>query len=324
MKNITTLLLTVLLVAVSCTENASKTIIEDIEAQIIEFTPFEPLANHYSALGLDKVGDGLLILNVEYDYHYSYYDFKTGKVIDFMREGRGPNEYLAPAFHGQTEGRDNNYIWILDVFKQQLDLIDMTAVKEGNQNFSSKTIKVKNQFQHLCVINDTTLIGALLMYDNCSNVSYNPTNNKLKYIESALDYEIPFHFAQGMAAYDTITNRIYTAYRSRHQLDIISTDGELVHSYYINKIPTLQDIEDNKAGFNNIVFDDNYIYASGFELKDGEEKGFIWIFDKDFNLKAKWNIPTRSSFAIYDDKIYLARFGEEEAVWVGDKPEIEQ
>lgn len=312
-----------MILGVSCSKNAPITIIEDIEAQIIEFIPFKPLAKQYATLGIDKVGDGLLILNVEYDYHYSYYDFKTQKVIDFMRNGRGPNEYLAPAFHGQTEGRDNNYIWILDVFKQQLELIDMNAVKEGNQNFSSKTIKVKNQFRHLYVINDTTFIGALLMADNCHNVSYNPTSNKLEYIESALDYEIPSNFAQSMAAYDTIANRIYTTYMSRHQLDIISTSGELIHSYFINKIPTLQNILDEKTGFNNIKFDENYIYISGFEMKDGEEDDFIWVFDKSYNLKAKWDVPTCSDFTIYDDKIYLARFGEEEAVWIGDKPKLQ-
>ncbi len=317
-----TILVCALMTLGACSKSSTQTIIQDIESQIVEFTPFEPLVNHHSALGLDRVGDGLLLLNAEYDYHYSYYDFKTKKVTDFMREGRGPNEYLAPAFHGQTEGVNDSNIWILGVFKQQLELIDMNAIKEGKQNFSTKSIKVQSQFKHLFVINDTTLIGGKFEGNNCPNVVYNPIKNSVKYIESALDYEIPFNYAQNMAAYDAAANRIYTTYMSRQQLDIISTTGELIHSYFINKIPSLQDILDEKAGFHSIVFDENYIYISGFEMKDGEEDGFIWVFDKDFNLKAKWDIPTFSDFTIYDDKIYLARFGEEEAVWVANLPKI--
>lgn len=311
------------LLAISCSKYANEVHIvsSDVPQTAIEFTPYTPLDELIEATFIDDVPGGILATNLySDDYAFSFYDMASDKITHFGRNGRGPNEFLTPMYFRQQDSKNENMIWIHD---HNLHKIDLSKI--NTPNLTVKTIELQRLFSKVFYINDTTLIG-ILAEENCPIIITNPTTNTFKTLEPTLDFNIPFNYAQSLPTYDQKNNRIIMAYLSRGQIDVVNTDDHSVISYFIDKMPTMEEIEKESFGFGNAKCYGDNVYIRAVERNEKNElNNYIWVFDNYFNPKTKMKLPLGiEDFMIKDDKIYITRPDQEESpIWIANLPKFD-
>ena len=319
MKNLYLLLLP--LMAMSCSKYANEVNIvsSDIPETAIEFTPYTPLNGLIEAGGIDDVAGGILASNYYSDNTFSYYDMASDKITHFGRKGRGPNEFISPSYYRQRDPQNENMIWIHD---HNLHKIDLSKI--NTPDLTVKTVELQRQFSRALYISDTTIIGTLAEA-NCPIHVVNPTTQTFRILKPTLDFNIPFHFAQSLPTHDQKNNRIIMAYVSRGQIDILNTEDYSIKSHFIDKVPTLVDIEKNSFGFGFPKCYGDNMYIISYERNENNEKNkSLWVFDNDFNVEMKIKVPINiRDFMIKEDKIYITRYDEDEnPVWVANLPKF--
>ena len=321
MKNLYLLLLPLL--AMSCSKYANEVHIvsSDVPETSIEFAPYTPLNELIEATFIDNVPGGILATNLySTDYSFSYYDMTSDKITHFGRNGRGPNEFLTPMYYRQHDPNNENMIWIHD---HNLHKIDLTKI--NTPDLTVKTIELKRMYGKVFYINDTTVIGPLVE-ENCPFIIENTITRTLKTLEPTLDFNISHRYAQSLPTYDHKNNRIIMTYLSRGQIDVVDTDDYSIISYFIDKVPTMAEIEKEFFGFGNAKCYGDNVYVRTVEPNENNElNNCIWVFDNDFNAITKIKLPSGvADFMIKADKIYITRDDQEEhPIWIANLPKFD-
>lgn len=222
-----------------------------------------------------------------------------GEIISqFGTKGRANDELMNCQFNGQMEKIDgNNCVWISDVGKSRLVLIDIDKSMENGKIAIMKEMKTPPMSVYSFCVNDSILIAEQLIGNNFELLKHDVLSNT--FFQETLykdDYTNAFSLYKSIWRLDSRTNRIIGAMQSVNQINVYSIDDQERYSIVIGEQRTnKKELIDNETGlertttFCDLEMTGSYIYAlyMNQDYNDSYEKAKpldLLIFDLDGNL----------------------------------------
>lgn len=222
-----------------------------------------------------------------------------GEIISrFGSIGRANDELATDQFNGQIEKVDgNNCVWISDVGKGRMVLIDIDKSMENGKICIIKEVKIPPMSPYCFYANDSVLIAEQFAGNNYKLLKHNMSSNTFS--RETLyndDYAQAFSLYKSIWRYDVRGNRIVGVMLSVNQINFYSLDDQKRFSIVIGEQRTdkteLIDAEtsmERTSTFCDLEMTDSYIYAlyMNQDFNDSYEKAKpldLLIFDMNGNL----------------------------------------
>lgn len=227
------------------------------------------------------------------DYHFSIYSKENmAKVTDLCKRGRGPNEFIAPAFYSQYETENNQIkIWVLDRATSQLAKINLDQSIEKGETHIEKSFSLLDytrfSLREVFLLNDTLLFGTE-DYKACKHMLLNLKDSSINYIPQTINFSEsydPFPISQTISTYSPDKKYIASAYFNFPRIDFIDDKGEIFkiifYKEYINPL-SVNLSQESEEYFSAICSDQKYIYAlynrENIEQNEIKTNSSIFVF----------------------------------------------
>ena len=257
-----------------------------------------PTTEVYNITSLICFDEYLLVITPGASSVFNVLTFNGKVVSQFGTIGRANDELANGHFNGQTGKIDgDNCIWVSDVGKARLVLIDIDKSMENGKLFIIREIKTTPMCVDCFCINDSVFISEQLMENNYEllkhNMSWGILSRNVLYSDA---FEDAFSLYHSIWRWDPHRNRMIGAMLSVNQINFYSLDNQERFSIVIGESRTdkneLIDAETGlalMATFSDLVVTDSYIYALYInqDYDDAYEKAKpldLLIFDLDGNL----------------------------------------
>lgn len=269
-----------------------------------ESVPEHRLDDNIGVYDISMVGDYVLVAEKRTGHFYTLYDRELNRICGFANKGRGPGEYLAPAYYGEyeiTAGGDP----VLSVYDRALFRYDRIRIDchEGKAHIVSSTAlpsdsPLEIRFLRKCADG----YAGVLDVEDCRFFTSDGE------FTGVTCHDPVFPFPDKMSAHETAQTvscmdpgcgRVASAYYNFPQIDIRSVDGSLVKSVFIREIVKPEDVSPDTASdcFLKIESAGDFIYAL---YEDPSQPGYssILVFDWDGNPAERYRIGRAVSFTV--------------------------
>ena len=206
------------------------------------------------------------------DYHFSVYSKNNiSKITDLCKKGRGPGEFIAPAYFSQYKLENGETkIWILDRGNSMFHLINIEKSIHEKKTYIETTLSLadynRQSFRELFQLNDSTIFGTE-DFKECKHFYINLRDSGIKYINPMFkfaDDPDPFPIAQTISTINPKNRYIASAYFNFPQIDLINNTGNIyktiLYNEYINP-RHVTPLHANEEYYSTISSDSDYIYA---------------------------------------------------------------
>lgn len=222
-------------------------------------------------MGFNDAGNFILCSSHGTEYHYSVYTKDShSKVGDILKEGRGPEEFIAPDYFSQykIENKETK-IWILERARNKYFKINLTKTLLQDSLFIEKEYNLSSfrntQYRDMYHLNENLLFATEDQQD-CKHTYLDLTNNKKKIIPPILSF--PNHFniheiSQTISTKHPVKPLIASTFFNFPQIDLIN-EKEIYKTIFYPKVifPRETSITQREEEyFNSICCDTNFIYA---------------------------------------------------------------
>lgn len=257
-----------------------------------------PVVDIYSISSLICFDEYLLILTPRANNVFNVLTLNGEIVSQFGTIGRANDEVVNCQFNGQIEKIDgDNCIWINDVSKARIVLIDIDKSIEKNKIVIVKEMNTPPMSVYSFCVNDSVLVAEELTGNNFEFLKHNILLNT--FFQEILyndDSQNAFSLYKSIWRLDPHGNRIIGAMQSVNQINFYSIDDHERCSIVIGKQRTEKDkLIDAETGlphtvtFCDLEMTDSYIYAlymnqdqdGAYEKVKPQE---LLVFDLDGNL----------------------------------------
>lgn len=257
-----------------------------------------PIVDIYSISSLIYLDEYLLVLTPRANNVFNVLKFNGEIISQFGTIGRANDELMNCQFNGQTEKIDgNNCVWINDVSKSRIILVNIDKSIQDNKMVINKEIKTPPRSVFCFCINDSVLMSEQFMGNNYNLLKHNIISNTL--FEETLyseDVKNAFSLYRSIWRLDSYNNRMVGVMQSIDQINFYSIDDQKKYSIVVGDLRTNRDelIDgttglERKTTFCDLEITDSNIYAlyMNQDYDDVYEKSKsqeVLIFDLDGNL----------------------------------------
>ena len=257
-----------------------------------------PVSDIYSMTSLICFDEYLLVLTPRANNIFNVLTFDGEIISQFGTKGRANDEVMNCQFNGQIEKiGGNNCVWISDVGKSRLVLIDIDKSMENGKITIMKEMKTPPMSVYSFCVNDSMLIAEQLSGNNFELLKHNISSNS--FFQETLykdDYTNAFSLYKSIWRLDSCKNRIIGAMQSVNQINVYSINDQERCSIVIGEQWTdKKELIDNETGlertstFCDLEIAGSYIYAlyMNQDFNESYEKAKpldLLIFDLDGNL----------------------------------------
>lgn len=280
-------------------------------------------------LDIKDAGKYLLCRSHRTDYHYAVFSKDSlGKVAELCANGRGPGEFIAPAYFSQFVIEDGHLkIWILERALAEFVKIDVDrSIQEDSIFIDEKYPLVtvtRNSFRDLFYCGDSLFMGTSDERE-CSHLLLDWKNREVKYIDPVMKFPDNFDvhsISQSVSAKHPTKPVMASAFYNFPQIDFIDREGNIYKSvFYKEMIKPLQVTasQEDEQFFSDICSNSRYVYvlynreSSGDEDIEPEESGVL-VFDWNGTPVKEYRIPYASSICLDEssNRLYALNSGKE-------------
>jgi len=229
-----------------------------------------------SAVGLYHISsliyfdEYLLVLTPRANNVFNVLTFNGEIMSQFGTIGRANDELMNCQFNGQTERIDgDNCIWINDVSKARMVLIDIDKSIRSSKIIINKEIKTPPMSVYCFCVNDSLLIAEQFNGNNYELFIHNVILNKLSHETLySNDAESAFSLYKSIWLLDLCRNRMVGAMQSVNQMNFYSIKDQKKYSIVVGEQKTdKNELIDTKTGlertttFCDLEMTDSNIYA---------------------------------------------------------------
>ncbi|HMA68543.1 MAG TPA: BF3164 family lipoprotein [Candidatus Mcinerneyibacterium sp.] len=248
-------------------------------------------------------------------YKYRLFNSKLEFINKFLKKGTGPGEIGS---YGQNRAFyvdiKNDKIFILDEIQSKLNIYD------NNLNFIDE-IRFQLRANRIHFLNDDEiLISKLPLKNNKFLLKYNMNNKKYENLNLSIEKKknmIKNVFASRIS-FATDSNNLYIGYQFKNTISKYSFNKNKIVKN-IELIPgknseISSNMRENKVYTSRLRVYNNNIYilynkfkniGEALDKKDKLElKSFLYVFDKNLNLKTKYGLKNKiNDFTISNEKL---------------------
>jgi len=259
------------------------------------------------------------------DYFYSVYLKKDNSFkLELCSKGRGPSEFLAPLYCGQSE---DNAFWIFDRATSIFSKIDIEkSIIENKTVISDKEdlkLLIKSQLRDIFIIDSTRFLFSEDIAD-CPYYIYDIKDKKKVKVENDYEFKLPkprdsHDFSQKMTVYNRTKQKFASAYYCFPVISFSSlSQGTFTSILYGNKDIKLNN--NNLEEFRNHEYIDDikgtndYVYCLYNNSDRPSDYSAILVFDWDGTPISKYNLSGKYDQFTIDSsshKIYAISYTKE-------------
>ena len=300
----------------------------------VENSNFNPLL-----LGLK---DSLLVVcDIENSPHFHVFTLPGLEYSGaFGRMGRGPFEFENPLFWGQFSNTERIKIWVYEMNRLTLSLIDVYNALQDDQYTAEKVISLPPQVDdasNFLVLNDSTLIGSGLFAQN-EFVIYCREQEQLNWIPININYaeglktflerntSYSEFLKQGVFKIKPDNTRFVKSHVYFPVIDVYNASGVLEFTIQLSGKSVVPLFDEGtfdpqtKAWYENIFLTDHFIYAlnrncniqqyANNECNNSEIHVFDWMGAPIVKYNLNEMIAPGSPFVVDEknQKIYIVSF----------------
>lgn len=263
------------------------------------------------------------------DYHYAVFS-KSGleKVAELCVNGRGPGEFIAPAYFSQYGIEDGDLkIWILERALSEFVKIDVDkSIREDSVFVEEKyplASLTRSSFRDLFYCGDNLFMGTS-DDGECLHVLLDWKKGEVKNVEPVLKF--PNHFdvhsiSQSVSAKHPSKPLMVSAFYNFPQIDFVNGDGKIYKTvFYKEMIKPVQvtDSQEDELFFSDVCGSARYVYVlfnreSAVEENINPDLSKILVFDWEGKPVREYDIPYASSIC-WDEgsnRLYALNPGKE-------------
>ena len=269
-----------------------------------ESVPEHRLDDNIGVYDISMVGDYVLVVEKRREHFYTLYDKELNRICEFANKGRGPGEYLAPAYYGEYEitAGGNPVLSIYDRALFRYGRIEIDC-NDGKAHIVSSTSlpsdsPLEIRFLRKCADG----YAGVLDVEDCRFFTCDSAFSGITCCDPVFPFpdKISAHeTAQTVSCMDPGCGRVASAYYNFPQIDIRTVDGSLVKSVFIGEIVKPEDVSQETACdyFLKIEAAGNHIYAL-YEDPAQPVYSSILVFDWNGNPVESYRIGRAVSFTV--------------------------
>lgn len=280
-------------------------------------------------LDIKDAGKYLLCRSHRTDYHYAVFSKDSlRKVAELCVNGRGPAEFIAPAYFSQYVTEDGHLkIWILERALAEFVKIDVDrSIQEDTIFIDEKYPLVtvtRNSFRDLFYCGDSLFMGTSDDRE-CSHVLLDWKNREIKHIEPVMKFPDNFDvhsIAQSVSAKHPSKPAMASAFYNFPQIDFIDGEGNIYKTvFYKEMIKPLQVTasQEDEQFFSDICSSSRYVYVL-YNRESSEDEDIVpdessvLVFDWNGTPVKEYRIPYASSICLDESskRLYALNPGKE-------------
>lgn len=251
--------------------------------------PLSQADDHIGLYGAHRAARYVVCTQYKQDHFFKIFDSELRLCGEVCRKGRGPNEFLAPAYFGQYAVEDGDTkIWVLERPSERFIKINLSETLRHNR------LTVEHQYdlsrykglepRNIFHIDDETLFGT---NDDelCATFVVNPTSGAVQFNDHALPFPRSAHthmLTQNAATLKPDGTMIASCFFSLPQIDIYSSNGKRINSLFFGKVvdPRTVDTSVVRGYYDQICSSNEFIFAM-YKMPTGEDTydNHIHVFD---------------------------------------------
>lgn len=248
------------------------------------------------------------------DYHFAIYSKDNfEKVAEICKNGRGPNEFLAPAYYSQYVIEEGDVkIWILERDKSEFMKINLDkSIREDSICVDQKypvSKLVRNSFRDLFYCGDSLFIGTIDA-QSCQHLLLDLGHPNVQTVEHALKFPKnfnPHNISQSISAKHPTKPLIASAFFNFPQIDFINSEGKIYKTVFYKEVIKPSQVTDSQSEecfFSDIYGDSDYVYLllnreSLTETGLNPNESSVLVFNWNGEPVQEYKIPYASSICI--------------------------
>ena len=265
------------------TNDKSLFILNNKEIQIDQIKQLNEIKNNTEIIGLwnGYIVDSLILFqSSEFINSYLIYDSKTMKYKGrILKNGQGPNEFLALDYFNQYINSDNEIsIWVMDHALHKIRLVDIYASINSKSTVINKEFDFKGELNNMYLVNDSLRVCTNMNGDNFEFANLNVFNQEytplFKIIDVALHTINPMLISSGSTIKADRTKFVLSM-AFFNQIMITDVEGKSKFTISIGKPKTVAEVIED--------FDNEKLkYQFGGAISTNTQ---IWIIYNDMTLK---------------------------------------